>query len=537
MADASNPAPTLPATRFHFEMTRKLMVAVLVASALIGALAITSQSYWSGEAPSLVVAMGKNPVEAWKNAQTVGTAALQSPIYNIYLFVWHKLFGSGERAMRASNLPWFILAQLAFLVLLRHKPRLALTACLLSAFSPVIWMYLDEARPYLMQYAAACWLAAGIVRLTTSTEPPNLSFQVAGAALLILFSSSPLGALWACGFLLAFSWLWFHANRQEEPAPQVASLAALSRMRWQLVIGACLLLAFAAYYFITWKGLDTGETILKQFVRGSMYVTYEFFGFSGFGPGKLELRTAPIKSVFKYVPALLPLATCILLLGAFTVRHLLGRRIPKIPLVAWLLALVLPNVILLTTLFFMAQRPLPRQFLPALPVLILAMAAVIQLAFAGKSTLWRFSAVALPVLWLGSSLNLRWLPIHAKDDYRDASAIAAAALRENKEVWWAADSATAYIYLHGLKLEDVPGRLWNMQGPDWNDIRFKFPPRVIIISKPDIYDPRGAVARYAAENQFVPALRLQAFTILMRPNELLPQVQPGDLPSDSDREK
>jgi hypothetical protein len=123
--------------------------------------------------------------------------------------------------------------------------------------------------------------------------------------------------------------------------------------------------------------------------------------------------------------------------------------------------------------------------------------------------------------------------MHAKDDYRNAATLAAAALRENKEVWWAADSATAFIYLQGLKLADLPGRLWTMHGPDWNDIRFKFPPRVIIISKPDIYDSRGAVARYAAENQFVPVRRLPAFTILARPNDPLPKLQKDEPEIDS----
>lgn len=535
---AATPAPdaSFTARRFHLEITPSVIASVLTASALLGALAITSQSYWTGEAPSLVVAMGKNFAEAWNNAQAVGGAALQSPIYNLYLFSWNKVFGGGEWVMRASNLPWFVLAQTAFLVLLRHRPRLALTACLLSAFSPVVWAYLDETRPYLMQYAAACWLATGIVRLTTSKEPPTFSLQVAGIALLVLFSSSPLGALWASGFMLAFVWIWLHAGRKEEPIPHIAPLVGLSKMRWQIFVGGALLLALAAYYFITWKGLDTGETILRQFTRGALYVTYDFLGFSGFGPGKLELRTAPVKSVFKYVPAMLPLAVCLLLLGTFTARHLLKQRITKIPATAWLLALALPGFILVALLFFTAQRPLPRQFLPALPPLILAMAAIIQLAFDGKSILWRLSAIALPVLWLGSSLNLRWHPRHAKEDYRYATALAAAALRENKEVWWAADSSTAYIYLHKLKLEDTPGRLWTMQGPDWNDIRFKFPPRVIVISKPDIYDPRGAVARYAAENQFVPALRLPAFTILTRLNDPLPEVQSTDLHSSSNRE-
>jgi hypothetical protein len=65
-----------------------------------------------------------------------------------------------------------------------------------------------------------------------------------------------------------------------------------------------------------------------------------------------------------------------------------------------------------------------------------------------------------------------------------------------------------------------------MQAPQWDDIRFKFPPRVIVISKPDIYDPAGAVARYAAENHFVPTRKLHAFTILTRESDSLPLIVP-----------
>ena len=164
--------------------------------------------------------------------------------------------------------------------------------------------------------------------------------------------------------------------------------------------------------------------------------------------------------------------------------------------------------------------------MPVLPAVILGLAALLPAALQQPSLVVRAAAAMFPLLWLCSSLNLRWRDAHAKDDYRTAAAIAAASLRENKEVWWSADAATGFIYLTTMALEDVPGRAWAMQAPQWNDIRFKFPPRVIVISKPDIYDPSGAVARYAAENRFAPALKLHAFTILTRPDDSLPAVAP-----------
>ena len=86
------------------------------------------------------------------------------------------------------------------------------------------------------------------------------------------------------------------------------------------------------------------------------------------------------------------------------------------------------------------------------------------LIYQESSLVIRAAAVLLPLLWLSSSLNLRWREAHAKDDYRTAAAIAAGALRDNKEVWWAADAAAAFIYLTPVALEDVPGRAWATTG-------------------------------------------------------------------------
>ena len=48
-----------------------MIIAVLAASAMVGGLAISTQSYWIDEALSLIVAMAPNPAEAWKFAQAV----------------------------------------------------------------------------------------------------------------------------------------------------------------------------------------------------------------------------------------------------------------------------------------------------------------------------------------------------------------------------------------------------------------------------------------------------------------------------------
>ena len=513
--------PHAPAAQPDSDLTlsRAVILAVLATSAVVAGFAISTQSYWIDEALSLIVAMSSSPSEAWKYMQAVSGSTLQMPLYQTYLYLWHKVFGSGEWAMRASNIPWFVVGQLAFVILLRHKPRLALLACLLAAVSPILWMYLDETRPYVMQYAAACWLAAAIVRLSTSNPPlvtrhSSLLFAALAAAIVVLFASSLIGVIWAAAYTLA---LLFLLRGRPNPG------AAIPKNVWLVILlTISLLVGFAAYYVFTWSDAGRGYHRAGVSLLSLPFIAYELLGFTGFGPGKLEMRSEPVRSVIRSLPALLPLALTLGLLAVYAGRHVIRHARRREAVVAWALALGLPVVIIFAAMLLFDHRPLPRHFIPALPALLLAIAALMQSALEGKSMFWRAVAALLPLLWLGSSLNFRWQPAHAKDNYREASAIAAAALRENREVWWAADPAAAYIYLTPVALEEVPGRAWAMQAPSWDAIRFKFPPRLIVISKPDIYDPQGAVARYAAENRFSPALQLQAFTIFTREGDQLP---------------
>ena len=513
-------------------LSRAVIIAVLAASLMVGAFAISTQSYWIDEATSLIVAMAPNPAEAWKYAEAVGGSAIGAPLYHVYVYLWHKVFGSGEWAMRASNLPWFVLAQLAFLVLLRDRPRLALAATLLAAVSPAVWMYLDETRPYLMQYAAGCWLVAAVARLAAErpdnpaspAQPPRgILLAAVVLAVVALFACHLVGAIWAAGFSSALLWLYATRPNRTEGA---GTPSPTHRFRGLIALAAAAVFAVVFYYLWTWSSPGSGHHGAFGSLLGLPFVAYEFLGLSGYGPGKLQLRSSITGSLIQSLPALLPICVVIAALLLFLLLQPGVRSLRRRTIVAWFLAIALPALVIAFGFLLTSQRPLPRHFLPALPAVILALAALIDLAFAQRHLVWRIVAILLPALWLGSALNLRLREVHAKDDYRTASRTAAAAIADNKEVWWAADAAAAYIYLTPVALQEVPGRAWAMQAPSWDDIRFKFPPRVIVISKPDIYDPQGAVARYAAENRFVPALQLHAFTIFTREGEQLPGVIP-----------
>lgn len=502
-------------------LSAAVIIALLAASAAVAGFAVSNRSYWIDEATSLIVAMSPDPSEAWRYAQAVGGSTIQMPLHNVYLFMWNKVFGGGEWAMRASNIPLFLFGQLAFLVVLRARPKLSLTAAVLAMLCPTIWMYLDEARPYLLQYAAACWPTAALLRAALPASPhedwTKSEIFLLALSTILLAGSSLLGVIWAGGFSLGLFWLWRipqSEDRGSSPALLFASLLALP------------VLGLAVYYGLTFAQAGGGYFRPGTGLISLPYVVYEFFGFSGFGPGRLELRAAPAAALRTHLPTLLPLAAVLVVLAMFGLKALRTNKPSRRLILALAFSIILPSIVTVAGMFFSDYRPLPRHFMPVLPVILLVLAALLPAALTQPSFVFRAAAVMLPLLWLSSSLNLRWSEAHTKDDYRTAAAIAAAALRENKEVWWAADAAAAFIYLTPVALEDIPGRAWAMQAPQWDDIRFKFPPRVIVISKPDIYDPSGAVARYAAENRFETALELHAFTILTRPGDHLPAVAP-----------
>jgi hypothetical protein len=252
MADGID-SPPGPAGANDPPLSRAVILAVLAASAAVAGFAISTQSYWIDEGLSLIVAMAPNPAEAWKYAEAVSGSTLQMPLYQVYLYVWHKVIGGGEWAMRASNIPLFLAGQLAFLLLLRHRPRLALTASLLALVSPLLWMYLDETRPYIMQYAAACWMVAGLVRWSSN---PALALDgkliaILCGATFVLFSSSLLGIVWAVAMAAAFFWL---AGTAQSLRPARAATF------WGPMAAAIVLMAACGfYYYLTWG--DAGDIV------------------------------------------------------------------------------------------------------------------------------------------------------------------------------------------------------------------------------------------------------------------------------------
>jgi len=484
------------------------LVAVLL-SLLAGLTAVSPESLWIDEANSALKAMQPSLATWWQVMATEHGSDLQMPFYMLQLWVWEKLFGHREFALRAVNIVWFCLGQFALArVTARAYPRVAWTVVLFGTISPILWFYLNDARPYLMQYGAAGVLCAVLFRATV--DPLSASRPAAlwtfGAGLLLLCGSSLLGVIWAAGALGA--WLYLTGGRLRMNGPFRDYLPIL------VSFGA---LALLGLYYLWTILLGAGaSTIGDTGIRNVAFIGYEILGVTGLGPGRLEIREfgfSAFRDLGGYLFLLVSAAA--LSLGLFIYgMQAAARHLPRRASIAALIFALPPTFLLLAVGYTEHFRLLGRHFMPVFPVVLGLFAfAIWRLRFSHRG-LAALALVALVGVWLTSSLSLRFSDRHRKDDYRSAARIAKEALARNESVWWSADWAAATYYEVPVTAPAQNGSVVLVVNRSRADLARLTMPDLVIASKPDIYDSRtDALGSYLLAHRFARGRELPAFTI------------------------
>jgi hypothetical protein len=166
-------------------------------------------------------------------------------------------------------------------------------------------------------------------------------------------------------------------------------------------------------------------------------------------------------------------------------------------------------------------RVLPRYAMPSFP----AIAVVIALL---ATDLWKKSAIgkatlaALAAFLALSCINLRWNPLHEKDDYRSASALAVEALAKHKTILWAADQDTGWYY--GIDFQAVHPESGTPLVQTWatpNITQDTFP-EVVFLSKRDVYDGNGVISNLLSSLHYTARPGPFTFTIHEKPEDSRP---------------
>ena len=463
---------------------------VIILAVAAAALAISNQSFWIDEAAAASKALVPTLFGWAKEMRRQQGSDFQMPLYMLFLWAWQKIGGAGEWWLRFGNFPWWLLGIIPFC-----RQRIALAA--VAATSSFAWYYLNEARPYTMQIAASMLLFAGARECFTGESPagkksPRLALA---AGLVMLSGSSLLGMIWAGAALLIIV-----------AAFPARSLAELRARPFLWTITTTLLAGLGGYYLWTLTQGVRASNFGGTDLRNVFYALYELGGFSGLGPGKMELRSEGGRSAMRFAWPLGIYALCALVVAVAGLRAAIAGT-PKRTF--WVIAIGLGAVTLfLVAVGYKSQfRILARHIAPLVVVWWIGAAL-------GVTTLWRRGwmgrGVALLFLSLNllSALEIRFATRHAKDDVRGAVTVANAATAEGKYVWWCADNLSADYYGLGRN-----ARVSNVNHHSREALARLPEPQLIIVSRADNFDPYGHVATYLKENSFRIYSRLPSFTL------------------------
>ncbi|MDQ2868934.1 MAG: hypothetical protein M3R59_11095 [Verrucomicrobiota bacterium] len=479
-------------------MARKRIyyLGIALAALAVGACAITNQSLWIDEGSAAMKAMEPTLTAWWHNLRAEGNSNLQLVTELFYLWVWAKIFGASEIALRASNIPLFAGGMVALAWGWAARPRWQSALVVIALANAFLWYYLSEARPYIFLFAFSSATFAALCR-SLSDDDARAAFRLLCLGAVGLCATSLIAVPWALAALLAF--VYGQGTR--------SSLRIISRAPMAAAFLTLGLIAFGCYYLWTLhvgaRASAVGQTTWATFA----YSIYELAGLAGLGPGRLALRAEGARAMAAYLPAvgagIIASAIC-LIAGAIALRRVATRK----HFVYFSIAVVLPLILVLAAGAFTHTRLLGRHLTPLLPFVLAPIAIGVAELGSSKILAARIAAICVVFVFIGSALSIRFAPRHQRDDYRDAVAFARAALARHESVWWNADIPTARYY--GLPANSPRLRI-SAAASDTQ-------PDVVILSKPDIYDSDGAVRKFLADAKFTGTRTLPAFQIFQRPD-------------------
>jgi hypothetical protein len=464
-------------------------------SALL-AVGISSQSLWIDEGVAFWIASQKSLGALSALLGRLHTSDPQMPLYLVYLWGWIRLFGTGEVALRLSNLPFALLLATAFSWLscrLFGRRRLLL----LVGLSPFLWFYMNEARPYLpvVGLSTLC-VVATVAYLADHRRYRTIAPWLAVTSLLLLCAFYLLGAFLG---LAAVVLVILETRRGATPWTKLAR-------DWTLPVFVSLpLFALVGFYYSLTLLRGAGGARGVPGAGNLGFAVYEFLGFAGLRPPRNDLRANPHLSTFlPYWPWLclggLAGAGLILVVA----RALRVRRRGPAP-VNVLVSLGVGVAMMTVAAQMVRFQFWGRRLAPLFPLFVLCVAQGLSLGLhrPGSHGLPTATFLIVVLTWTVSDVRLRWMPEYRKDDYRLAAEIAIANQRSlGATIAWVADGSTAQYY--GLRLDGVPFRgdrpalAHCLSAANWSERQVRAlvarsgGPVVLVLSKPDLYDRRGA---------------------------------------------
>ena len=446
------------------------------------------QSLWVDEIITWYSATASVPMTLSRLLENV-----HGPLYSLMLHAWCSVAGESEWALRLPSalMGIALVPAIAWLSGRWLGRSSAAPAAWLTAGSPFLVWYAQEARNYSMLMLAAAIASAVLVGLRERlTARGTLGYVMAAAAGLLSNFSFAL--------LAPVHLRWWLGERGER------------RRRLLLAGAAALVLLVALLPWVShirtnwdWRRLHpdrakgAGETALRggtTFHPGAIpFALHSFAVGYTLGPPLRELRAdSSLRTLKRHAPEL---ATSALVFGTLSVLGLIAMRRRR--RLSELLLWTLPAVLIVS--YFGAQNF--KTFHPRyLAVLMPALIALWAAALADLGRAQRIAmALAVAGLWMVSLAHLYADDRYAKDDLRSAARVIAERGRSG-EVVIAANTVELLVYYYRGALPVRHYWLGFVAQPDSMAVRFEHlkgsGASWVLLSRPEDLDPHGAFARY-----------------------------------------
>ncbi|MDF3129311.1 hypothetical protein P0Y35_08895 [Kiritimatiellaeota bacterium B1221] len=473
---------------------KRLYLLWLLWAVCVGLVAVSGQSLWIDEANTAVKAVQPDWTSFISRMQSETGSDAQMPGYMAIIWAWEKVADSSEWGLRALNIPFLVMAIAPVLFLGPGEKRFRTLWILFALTSPFLWFYLDEARPYTLQFAASTFLLTGLCGEERHRLLRTVLFWI---GLLLLCASSLTGVVFAFYFGLAHLWIVGAGWKNQD--------AGLNKkMLWVSGVSLGLLIPLGYYYFSTLLKGAAASSASKTSLESLIFSGYEYFGFLGWGPSRLQLRNDAVAALAQYKVSLGLYAVIWGAFGGLGVWSYL-KQAPE----NWkeqrpvMLACFLGALTMLGVGVVGEFRLLGRHFMPLFPFVLCIFAGM-------ASRLWIQKRAWVPCLLLlasfGSALSGRFAERHLKDAYREAAEIVKNSSSRGQEIWWGADAAAAEYY-------GVDDLVRILDASAWSDLEVHPLPGVVLLSKPDIYDADRILSDYLKKQGYDIIQVMPAFTV------------------------
>ena len=144
-----------------------LICSLLYSLALI--LSINGYSLWTDEAFSAWLASHASLSSLIQSLAAGDSSDLQTSLYYLWLFLWSKLFGTGELALRTANIPFILVFSFA-LIWASGRIFRSRFAWVAPALLPFVWQYAAEARAYMAVLAFSTAALASLFGFARARE-------------------------------------------------------------------------------------------------------------------------------------------------------------------------------------------------------------------------------------------------------------------------------------------------------------------------------------------------------------------------------